>query len=67
MSDKVVGAGQAVILGAVTAVGGGTIRDVLVRRVPTVLTSLWVPKTCATWPDAPLTADQLGRACQGVG
>ena len=33
------GAGQAVILGAVTAVGGGTIRDVLVRQVPTVLTS----------------------------
>ena len=33
------GAGQAVILGAVTAVGGGTIRDMLVRRVPTVLTS----------------------------
>ena len=27
------GPGQAVILGAVTAVGGGTIRDVLVRRV----------------------------------
>ena len=33
------GAGQAIILGAVTAVGGGTIRDVLVRRVPAVLTS----------------------------
>lgn len=33
------GAAAAVILGAVTAVGGGTIRDVLVRRVPTVLTS----------------------------
>ena len=33
------GAGQAVILGAVTAVGGGTIRDVLVRKVPAVLTS----------------------------
>jgi uncharacterized membrane protein YeiH len=33
------GAAQAVILGAVTGVGGGTIRDVLVRRVPTVLTS----------------------------
>lgn len=33
------GSGQAVILGAVTAVGGGTIRDVLVRQVPTVLTS----------------------------
>lgn len=29
----------AVILGAVTGVGGGTIRDVLVRRVPAVLTS----------------------------
>lgn len=33
------GAGQAVILGAVTGVGGGTIRDVLVRQVPSVLTS----------------------------
>jgi uncharacterized membrane protein YeiH len=33
------GAVPAVILGAVTAVGGGTIRDVLVRRVPAVLTS----------------------------
>ncbi len=33
------GAVPAIILGAVTGVGGGTIRDVLVRRVPTVLTS----------------------------
>jgi uncharacterized membrane protein YeiH len=33
------GAGQAVILGAVTGVGGGTIRDVLVRQVPSVLSS----------------------------
>ena len=30
---------QATLLGAVTAVGGGTIRDVVIRRVPTVLTS----------------------------
>ena len=30
---------QATLLGATTAVGGGTIRDVVVRRVPTVLTS----------------------------
>jgi len=30
---------QAVILGAVTAVGGGTVRDVLVGRVPVVLRS----------------------------
>jgi len=33
------GPAQAVILGAVTGVGGGTIRDVLVRRIPTVLSS----------------------------
>lgn len=33
------GAGQAVILGAVTGVGGGTLRDVLIRQVPTVLKS----------------------------
>ena len=37
--DYGLGVAQAVILGVVTAVGGGTIRDVLVRRVPTVLTS----------------------------
>jgi uncharacterized membrane protein YeiH len=33
------GPAQAVILGTITAVGGGTLRDVLVRRVPGVLTS----------------------------
>jgi uncharacterized membrane protein YeiH len=33
------GPAQAVILGAITAVGGGTLRDVLVRQVPTVLRS----------------------------
>ena len=33
------GPGQAIALGVVTAVGGGTIRDTLVRRVPTVLQS----------------------------
>ena len=30
---------QAVLLGAVTGVGGGTLRDVLVRQVPSVLSS----------------------------
>ncbi|MFR9728127.1 trimeric intracellular cation channel family protein [Saccharopolyspora sp. MS10] len=30
---------QAALLGAVTAVGGGTLRDVLIRRVPAVLVS----------------------------
>ena len=33
------GSGQAVILGAVTGVGGGTLRDVIVREVPSVLRS----------------------------
>jgi len=33
------GAGQAILLGTITAAGGGTIRDVLVRRIPSVLTS----------------------------
>jgi uncharacterized membrane protein YeiH len=33
------GAAQAVILGAVTAVGGGTMRDVLIGRIPVVLRS----------------------------
>jgi uncharacterized membrane protein YeiH len=33
------GPAQAVILGAVTGVGGGTLRDVLVREIPSVLSS----------------------------
>ncbi|RJK95957.1 trimeric intracellular cation channel family protein [Vallicoccus soli] len=33
------GPGQAVLLGGITAVGGGTLRDVLVAQVPTVLRS----------------------------
>jgi uncharacterized membrane protein YeiH len=33
------GVWQAVIVGAITGVGGGTIRDVLIRQVPTVLRS----------------------------
>src|SRR3954468_14823216 len=37
--DFGVGQAQAVILGAITAVGGGTLRDVLIREVPAVLTS----------------------------
>ncbi|MDT7580944.1 MAG: hypothetical protein QOK35_2208 [Pseudonocardiales bacterium] len=34
-----VGPTQAIILGTVTAVGGGTVRDVLIRQVPGVLSS----------------------------
>ena len=37
--DYGLGAIQAVILGAITGVGGGTMRDVLVRRIPAVLHS----------------------------
>ena len=37
--DFGLGHGQAIILGAVTAVGGGTIRDVLIRQIPSVLSS----------------------------
>jgi uncharacterized membrane protein YeiH len=37
--DLGLGVGQAIILGAVTGVGGGTIRDVLIRRIPVVLRS----------------------------
>ena len=37
--DLGAGVGQAVLLGTITAVGGGTLRDVLVRRVPSVLSS----------------------------
>src|SRR3954447_13890312 len=33
------GPAQAVLLGAMTGVGGGTLRDVLVRQIPTVLRS----------------------------
>ncbi|MBA8826464.1 putative membrane protein YeiH [Saccharopolyspora lacisalsi] len=33
------GIGPAIILGAITGVGGGTIRDTLVRRIPSVLRS----------------------------
>lgn len=33
------GPAQAVILGAITAVGGGTLRDVIIRQIPSVLRS----------------------------
>ena len=34
-----VGPAQAIILGALTGVGGGTVRDVLIRQLPSVLSS----------------------------
>jgi uncharacterized membrane protein YeiH len=41
--DLGLGPVQAVILGAVTAVGGGSVRDVLVRRIPLVLRGTSTP------------------------
>jgi len=37
--DVGVGAAQAAILGAITGVGGGTVRDMLIARVPVILRS----------------------------
>jgi len=37
--DLGLGPAQAVILGAVTGVGGGTLRDVVIRQIPSVLSS----------------------------
>jgi uncharacterized membrane protein YeiH len=39
---------QSVVLGTITGVGGGTIRDVVIRRVPTVLSSglYAIPAAC---------------------
>ena len=37
--DFGLGAAQAVILGTITGVGGGTLRDVLIRQVPSVLST----------------------------
>lgn len=57
------GAPQAVILGAVTAVGGGTLRDIMVAQVPTVLRSglYAVPALAA----AALTAAALAAGVYG--
>jgi uncharacterized membrane protein YeiH len=54
------GAGQAVLLGALTAVGGGTLRDVLVRRVPTVLSSELYAIPALLGAGVVVVADRLG-------
>src|SRR5690349_2450391 len=54
------GAGQAVLLGALTAVGGGTLRDVLVRRVPTVLSSELYAIPALLGAGIVVVADRLG-------
>jgi len=41
---------QSVVLGTITGVGGGTVRDVIIRRVPTVLSSglYAIPAACGS-------------------
>lgn len=53
---------QATLLGVVTAVGGGTIRDVLIRQVPTVLSSglYAVPAAVAAGGAVALFASGIG-------
>ena len=36
-------------------------------RTGALHSNLWVPKTCATWPDAPLTAGFSARRLPGRG
>ncbi len=58
------GPAQAVLVGGITAVGGGTLRDVMIRRIPFVLTSelYAIPAFIAT-------ADRhlVGRSAAGTG
>lgn len=55
-----VGLAQAVILGAVTAVGGGTVRDVMIGRVPIVLRSELYAIPALVGALALVTAAELG-------
>jgi uncharacterized membrane protein YeiH len=54
------GPAQAVILGAITGVGGGTVRDVLVRRIPSVLSSGLYAIPALIGATAIVVATQLG-------
>jgi uncharacterized membrane protein YeiH len=56
------GLAQAVILGAVTAVGGGTTRDVLIGRVPVVLRSELYAIPALVGALTVVAAHQLGAA-----
>ena len=58
--DFNVGLVQAVILGAITAVGGGTMRDVLIGRIPVVLRSELYAIPALAGALVVVTADQLG-------
>src|SRR3954470_23877380 len=50
---------QAILVGGITAVGGGTLRDVLIRRVPSVLSSGLYAIPALIGATAVVTADLL--------
>lgn len=56
------GPAQAVIVGAITGVGGGTIRDVLIRRVPSVLSSGLYAIPALIGATAAVVLDALGAS-----
>lgn len=56
------GPAQAVLVGAITAVGGGTLRDVLIRQVPSVLTSGLYAVPALIGAAAAVVADELGAS-----
>lgn len=58
--DFGVGPAQAVILGAITAVGGGTLRDVLVDRIPAVLSTGFYAIPALVAATAVVVAGSLG-------
>lgn len=60
--DFGIGFGQAVILGTITAVGGGTLRDVLIREVPSVLTSGLYAIPALVGAFIVVVADRIGAA-----
>nr|WP_221200024.1 trimeric intracellular cation channel family protein [Nocardioides soli] len=60
--DLGVGSAQAVILGAITAVGGGTLRDVLIREIPAVLSSGLYAIPALVGAFVLVAGDQLGVA-----
>lgn len=55
-----IGAVQAIILGTITAVGGGTLRDVLIREVPSVLSTGLYAVPALIGATITVTASRLG-------
>jgi uncharacterized membrane protein YeiH len=58
--DFEIGVGQAVILGTITAVGGGTLRDTLLGQIPTVLRTGFYAVPALAGATLAVTASSLG-------